>query len=140
MTIMNIRQASMIQLTKIFGKKLMKTLATTLVLTSLIFGAPIMAATGHGHDHGHSHAQVPVNQATAEKNADEVIASLVERDKIDKSWSTIKVSSIEKKEFEGRAEWVVTFNNEKITDIDKQKIYVFLTIGGEYIAVNYTGE
>jgi uncharacterized protein DUF6488 len=119
----------------------MKTLATTLVLTSLIFGAPIiMAASGHGHDHGHSHAQAPVNQATAEKNADEVIASLVERDKIDKSWSTIKASSIEKKEFEGRAEWVVTFNNEKITDIDKQKIYVFLTIGGEYIAVNYTGE
>jgi uncharacterized protein DUF6488 len=114
----------------------MKTLATTLVLTSLIFGAPVMAATGHDH----SHNQAAVNQETAEKNADEVIASLVERDKIDKSWSTIKASSIEKKVFEGRPEWVVTFNNVKITSIDKQKIYVFLTIGGEYIAVNYTGE
>jgi len=116
----------------------MKTLATTLVLTSLIFGAPIMAATGH--DHGHSHDQTSVNQATAEKNADKVIASLVKKDKIDNSWSSIKASSIEKKELEGRLEWIVIFNNIKVTNIDKQKLYVFLTIGGEYIAVNYTGK
>ena len=44
----------------------MKILATALVLSSLLFGAPVLA--GSGHDHGHSHAQAPVNQATAEKN------------------------------------------------------------------------
>lgn len=116
----------------------MKTLATTLVLSSLLFGTPVMA--GSGHDHGHSHAQTPVNQQVAEKKADEVIASLLERNKIDKSWSTIKASSIEKKTLNGLPEWVVIFNNEKIIDFDKQKLYVFLTIGGEYIAVNYTGK
>ena len=116
----------------------MKTLATTIVLLSLLFSIPVIA--GSGHDHGHSHAQIPVNQATAEKNADKVIASLVDRDKIHQSWSTIKASSIEKKVLNGSLEWVVIFNNEKITDIDKQKLYVFLTIGGKYIAVNYTGK
>jgi len=30
--------------------------------------------------------------------------------------------------------------NKKITDTEKQKLYVFLTIGGEYIAANYTGK
>lgn len=116
----------------------MKTLATTLVLSSLIFGMPVMA--GSEHDHGHSHAQAPVNQQVAEKKADEVIASLVEREKIDTSWASIKASSVEKKALNGYPEWLVTFNNEKITDTDKQTLYVFLTIGGEYIAVNYTGK
>ncbi|MBL1321044.1 MAG: hypothetical protein COA63_008305 [Methylophaga sp.] len=115
----------------------MKTLATTLVLSSLLFGTPVLADSGH--DHGHSHAQAPVNQATAEKNADEVIALLVEREKIDKSWATIKANSVEKKALKDSPEWVVIYNNVKITDLDKQKLYVFLTIGGEYIAVNYTG-
>jgi len=116
----------------------MKTLATILVLSSLIFGAPVWA--GSGHSHGPSYAQEPVNQAVAEKNAGEVIASLVEREKVDKSWLTIKASSIDKKTINGKPEWVVTYNNEKITDIDKQKLYVFLTIAGKYIAVNFTGK
>ena len=73
----------------------MKTLATTLVLSSLLFSTPVLA--GSGHDHGHSHAQAAVNQATAEKNADKVIASLIEREKIDESWATIKATSVEKK-------------------------------------------
>ncbi|PHS71866.1 MAG: hypothetical protein COB22_06775 [Cycloclasticus sp.] len=115
----------------------MKNLATTLILSSLLFGAPVLA--GSEHDHGHSHAQTPVSQEVAEKNADEVIASLLERDKIDKSWTSIKASSVDKKVLDGRPEWVVIYVNKKITDADKQKLYVFLTIGGEYIAVNYTG-
>ncbi len=114
----------------------MKTLATTLVLSSLLFISPVIAGTGH--DHGHS--QAPVNQATAEKNADNVIASLIERNKIDKSWLMIKASSVEKKIINNRPEWAVTYSNEKIADSDKQKLYVFLTIGGEYLAVNYTGK
>ncbi|MDA3816663.1 MAG: DUF6488 family protein [Prolixibacteraceae bacterium] len=118
----------------------MKTLATTLVLSSLLFGAPVMVIAGSGHDHGYSNAPAPVNQATAEKNADKVIASFVERGKIDKSWSTIKASSIEKKVLNGSPKWVVIYNNEKITDTTKQKLYVSMTIGGEYISFNYTGK
>lgn len=115
----------------------MKILATTLVLSSLLFGAPVMA--GSGHDHGHSHAQAPVNKETAEKNAEKAIASLVVTGKIDKSWKSITVSSSEKKDFNGRSEWVVIYINEKITEPAKQKLYVFLTLSGEYIAANYTG-
>lgn len=117
----------------------MKTLATTLLLlSSLFFALPVIA--GSGHDHGHSHAQAPVNQDAAKRSADKVIASLVERDKIDTSWSSISASSVEKIMLNSRPEWRVIFINEKITDTDKQKLYVFLTIGGEYIAVNYTGK
>ena len=115
----------------------MKTLATTLFLSTLLFGTPLMA--GSGHDHGHSHDAEQVNETTAEENADNVIASLIEDRKIDKSWSTIKANSVEKKEYDGHPEWVVIYNNEDISDLDKQTLYVFLTISGEYIAANYSG-
>jgi len=119
----------------------MKILAKTLVLSSLLLSTPIIAGAGHdhGHDHGHSHVQIPVKQEVAESNAHNIIASLVERNKIDKNWSSINANSVEKKVFNGSTEWVVIFINDKIVDKEKQKLHVFLTVGGEYIAVNYTG-
>jgi hypothetical protein len=119
----------------------MKNLAAIFNLSLLLFISPVMAGSDHdhGHDHGHSHGHESVSQAIVEENAGKVIASLVEREKVDKSWASIKASSIDKKELNGRPEWVVIYINENITDIDKQKLYVFLTIAGEYIAVNYSG-
>ena len=115
----------------------MKTFATILFLSSLFFGAPVIA--GSGHDHGHSHAYTPVNKETVEKNAEKVKAALVESNKIDKGWASIAVSSSEKKIVNGGSEWLVIFVNEKIADTEKQKLYIFMTLGGEYIAANYTG-
>ena len=115
----------------------MNNTATTLLLSSLIFGTPVIAGTGHNH--GHSHQQAPVNKATAEKNAEKVVISLIDKNKLDKSWSPAMISASEKKIFNGSREWVVTFINDKISDAAKQKLYVFLTLEGEYIAANYTG-
>jgi len=115
----------------------MKILATTLLLTSLLFSIPVIAGTDH--DHGHSHSQVPVDKATAEIKATKAIAVLVAKNTIDKSWASITASSVEKKEFAGMFEWVAIFINDKITDAKKQKLYVFLTLEGHYIAANYTG-
>ena len=116
----------------------MKTLPTALVLSSLLFCAPVIA--GSGHDHGHSHAQTSVDKETVEKNAVKAINALIESRKIDKSWASITVNSSEKKIINGDPEWLVTFINEKIADADKQKLYIFLTLGGEYIAANHTGK
>ena len=104
----------------------MKILATTLVLSSLLFGAPVIA--GSDHDHGHSHAYSPVDKETVEKNAVKVKDALVESKKIDKSWASIAASSSEKKIVNGGPEWLVIFNNEKITNTDKQKFYIFMTL------------
>lgn len=115
----------------------MKTLATTLVLSSLLFGAPVMA--GSGHDHGHTHASTPADKKTVEKNAAKVKDALVESNKIDKRWASIAVTSSEKKIVNEGSEWLVIFANEKIEDPKKQKLYIFMTLGGEYIAANFTG-
>ncbi len=115
----------------------MKILATTLILSSLFFCAPAVA--GSGHDHGHSHAQAPASKETAERNAEKSISSLVVSGKIDKTWESAIASSSEKKDYNGRSEWVVVFINEKIADPARKKLYVFLTLAGEYIAANHTG-
>ena len=59
---------------------------------------------------------------------------------LDKNWASTTVSSSEKKMFDGRQEWVVSFVNEKVTDAKKRTLYVFLTLSGDYIAANYTGK
>jgi len=104
----------------------------------------ICAMAGSGHDHGHSHddghSHGPVDQSTAKKNAEKIVESLVKKNKVDESWAAISAASVEKKEFNGKSEWVVVFVNEKISNADKQKLYVFLTMGGDYVAANFSGK
>ena len=114
------------------------TLILSLILSLFTFSA--MAGSGHDHDHGHSHSYTPVNQNKASVNASEIVTALVKRNKLDKSWSSITASSVEKITVQENPEWVVVFVNEKISDADKRKLYVFLTLGGDYIAANHTGK
>lgn len=100
----------------------------------------MMAIAGGGHDHGHGHGHEPVNQATANLKATKIIASFIKQKTLDKSWAGTTVSSSEKKMFNGSQEWVVSFINEKVADTKKRKLYVFLTLSGDYIAANYTGK
>jgi len=110
-----------------------------LILFCLIsfFSSTAMAASED--DHGHSHSNTPVDQVTAKIRATEAVSVLVESKKLEESWTSISASSVEKKEFGGHPEWVVVFTNDKITDSDKRKLFVFLTLGGDYIAANFTG-
>jgi hypothetical protein len=94
----------------------------------------------HGHDHGHSHSHDPVSQNQAEEVAIKSVAQLIEKGKIDGSWQSVKVAKSEKKKFGNNLEWVVSFSNDKITDPEKQTLYVFVSLTGEYIAANYTGK
>lgn len=109
------------------------------IIFSLVLGLFSAAAmAGAGHDHGHSHD--PVSQSQAEEVATKSVSSLVDRGKLDKSWKATSVAKAKKKKnFGGSMEWVVSFKNENIKDPAKQTLYVFLTLGGEYLAANYTG-
>jgi hypothetical protein len=124
-----------------FKTSLITTFATTLIFAFFFFSPPILAGTNHdhGHDHGHSHASEAINQEDVKQKAADIVTSLIKKNKIDSSWATIAAYSAEKKKFDHRIEWVVIFNNDKITDTDKQKLYIFLTLNGDYIAANHTG-
>lgn len=112
----------------------LKTLLLSLSLT--LFSMVAIAGSGHGHGHSHE----PVNKTTANSKATKIVASFIKQKTLDKSWAGTTVNSSEKKTFDGRQEWVVSFVNEKVTDVKKRKLYVFLTLSGDYIAANYTGK
>ena len=72
--------------------------------------------------------------------ATEKVKSLAESGKIDKSWAGIKAVGATQKTFANESEWVVTFKNEKVSDVTKQTLYLFFTLDGSYIATNFTGK
>ena len=70
---------------------------------------------------------------------EELVEDDEEDDQLDESWAFVTATSARKIVFKGNREWEVVFVNNKITDPTKQKIYVFLTLSGKHIAVNYSG-
>ncbi|MBL1275006.1 MAG: hypothetical protein COB30_002865 [Ectothiorhodospiraceae bacterium] len=110
----------------------------TLFFSLILSFFSLAAIAGSDHDHGHSHE--PVSQIQAEENAIKNVARLADKGKIDKSWKTSQAMKTEKKKFGKNMEWVVTFNNKTINDSAKQTLYIFLSLGGEYLAANYTGK
>lgn len=115
------------------------TMSLGLILSLLAFTAMAGSDHDHGHGHGHSNA-TPATQEIAKTNATQIISELMKKNKLDQSWASITASSVEKKVFNGSQEWVAVFVNDKIADTKKQKLYVFLTLGGDYIAANFTGQ
>lgn len=117
----------------------MRNVSTVLLVSSLLFTSPVMAGTGHDHGGGgHSHG--PVSSEAVIMKATEKVKSLAESGKIDKSWAGIKAVGATQKTFANESEWVVTFKNEKFSDVTKQTLYLFFTLDGMYIATNFTGK
>lgn len=114
----------------------------TMILTLALTVSPLTALAGGGHGHSHGTAQVSaeVAQSQAETVANMRVSILVNKGKIDKSWKSIKVASAEKKMNGHQTEWVVTYNNDQMTDTAKRTLYVFISSTGDYIAANFTGK
>ena len=112
----------------------------TLIITVFLSCIPFFAFAGSGHDHGHGHAHAAVSQEQAVANATLLVQELVEQGHVENSWLPVQAESSEQKVFEGAPEWVVVFKNEAVADTAEQTLYVFLTMAGEIIAANYTGE
>ena len=113
----------------------MRNVTSVLLVSSLLFVAPVMAATGHDHGAGgHSHGSISSNEVIVK--ATQKVKSLVESAKLDKNWADIKADGAKT---QGN-EWVVTFKDAKVSDVSKQTLYVFFSLDGVYIATNFTGK
>ena len=110
----------------------------TFIVTFVLVLFSSTALAGAGHDHGE--AREPVTQQQAEKIASQVLSTFASKNNIDQSWNNIKVDKSEKKSFSDNLEWVVSYKNEAVSDPEKRTLYIFLTLGGGFIAANYTGE
>jgi len=81
----------------------------------------------------------PVNQARAVAIGKEIVRRLAKGKFIAASWEIPRVESAKKREYPHGIEWVIAFFNKREKDKSKQNLYIFLTLDGKYIAVNYTG-
>lgn len=105
--------------------------ALTLSVTSAYAGPG-----GPGHSHG---SVAPATEEQVIKNASEIVAALVQKGKIDSSWKGIKPTETKKKKSQYDPEWIVTINNPKIANKEKNTLYVFFSLDGQYLGANFSG-
>ena len=73
-------------------------------------------------------------------SASYVVERMVERNAVPASWRDIEPTSAVLRQRNNATEWVVTFQNDAISDPAERTLYVMLTQSGVYIAANYTGQ
>ena len=116
----------------------MKKLLMVTILTAGIIGAggTMAAESSSCHFHGKKIAseETVTNCATERKEV------LIKQGKIDSSWKTIEQDKIELVDGKKGKEWLVTFTNPAATDKKKEKLYLFFTAPGNFIAANFTGK
>lgn len=96
----------------------------------------------HGHSHGpngeHTHVMMRVSKDKVVEISKKNIIRLIKAKRLESSWSNAKLDSAEKKTFNNVAEWLVTYKNDK--GIKGKKLYIFLTLSGDFVAANFTGK
>ena len=88
----------------------------------------------------HFHGDKPAAETTILGCAQQRKELLVKNGKLDATWLPIKHDKIEAVDGKKGKEWKVTFKNPAVSDPAKGALYVFLTLPGNYIAANFTGQ
>lgn len=112
--------------------KSFKIVIFTLLIT---FGfTPLFA---HGGTHTHKSSEIP--QAKVKDIATAYMNKLVDESKIERSWLKSSIIDSEKKIFDKKTEWVISYGNDYIKDVEKQILYIFVDMKGKVTGANYTG-
>jgi hypothetical protein len=112
-------------------------LRMTILTAALIFSSGAIADEASScHFHGKTIAteEVVINCALDRKGV------LIQQGKIDPSWKAIEQDKIELVDGKKGKEWLVTFTNPTVNDKTKEKLYMFFTAPGNFIAANFTGK
>lgn len=113
-----------------------------LIFITLAFSTITFAGPGHGHSHGPVDTCKKLATKDLKKSSAEIgkchISRFVKVGKIDSTWSSSKHKQSITKDFKGKKEWVVTFNNNK--GVKGKNLYIFLTLDGGFVAANFTGK
>lgn len=116
----------------------MKNLLRITVLTAALMGAG--GARAAESSNCHFHGKKVATEETVTNCAAERKELLIKQSKIDVSWKMIKQDKVELVEGEKGKEWLVTFTNPATADKTKERLYLFFTATGNFIAVNFTGK
>jgi len=117
----------------------MKKLITLMFVAFLLPAGQVFAGAGHSHGPDGGHSMGPISDKQVIERGLDVVKKLVNKGKIDATWSEVKTANAQQKTFSKGPEWVVSLVNKKVSDASKQTLYLFFTLDGHYIAANYDG-
>ncbi len=104
----------------------------------VLLALPVTGAyAGTGHSHG---PKIEITESQAIAQAKEIVTAIIEKGKLDASWAEVQPADVQQKTFEGSPEWVISFNNSGEKDPAKQTLYVFLSLYGDILGANHTGD
>jgi hypothetical protein len=95
-------------------------------------------AWSHPGNGPHNH-EIQIDADEAKLLAKDVVAAKVKEGKLGTVWLNIEPGETTPKKFGKKLEWRVIFDNPKMSDVSKRRLYVFLQIDGKLSAVNFTG-
>ena len=108
----------------------------SMIAISLFYTLPLTAGSGARYYIGQP---APIGEKVAVLKAKEFITTLIDKKKLDDSWGLLSAQNAEKKIYQDRPEWVILFVNDKIKDVEKKNLYIFMKLNGEFLAINHTG-
>jgi hypothetical protein len=133
-----------------YKRKKMQTLIKTIIVVLALASGTLYA---HGsHEHAGHGGQSPtqgelstehiqkVSTEEIQRVANKQLMNLIEKEKIEKSWSDTPILNMEKKRFHRNTEWVVSYKNKEIKDQMKQTLYIFVSLYGKVTGANHTGK
>ncbi len=116
----------------------MNRFAITLACATLAgLSSPAMADKGGSC---HFHGAMPAKEETVITCAAQRKDTLAASGKIDPSWKAVRHEKLEQIEGRKGKEWKVTFRNPQAPEKDKQTLYVFLSLPGNVLAANFSGQ
>ena len=127
----------------------MKILMKTTIVGLALASGTLYAHGSHKHaPHGDAPTQDELSTEHIQKVSKEEIQrvankqriNLIEKEKIEKSWSDTAILNMEKKQFNRNTEWVVSYKNKEIKDQMKQTLYIFVSLFGKVTGANHTGK
>ena len=112
-------------------------LAITILTAGFIGTGGAMAAESSSC---HFHGKKVATEETVTKCATERKELLIKQGKIEPSWKTVEQDKVELVDGKKGKEWLVTFTSPVAEDKTKEKLYLFFTAPGNFIAANFTGK
>lgn len=116
----------------------MKNITRSLSLAVLV-SLSSLAWSGEGSS-CHFHGSKPAAQSTIEQCANARRDLYLKNGTISQTWEGVPVSVVEVVKGKKSDEWRVRFDNPNETNTSKNKLYMFFSLPGNFIAANYSGK
>ena len=104
-----------------------------------LLAALLLLACGAANAHPF-HNLEPITESTAPRLANQVVAYLVDIQKLPGSWMYREFKSVSTRNTPGGLVWVVVFQNPNETDATRTTLFIFLDELGNPINANFSGE